>query len=70
MTLKIEARMGVEVYVNNANTVSIVNPDQPNEHGGYDDTVVVIHPDYIDSVIKALQECKNKILMGNEMGNG
>lgn len=61
MTLKIEPRLGVEVYVNNGKTISVVNPNQENEHGQVEDVVVEIHPDYVDAVIKALQKCKAEI---------
>lgn len=69
MTLKIEPRLGVEVYVNQENTISVVNPDQENEHGQVEDVVVRIHPDYIDAVIDALQKCKTEI-KGIEVRNG
>lgn len=62
MTLKIEPRLGVEVYVNNENTISITNPDMKNEHGHVEDVIVRIHPDYIDEVIDALKKCKSEIL--------
>lgn len=62
MTLKIEPRLGVEVYVNQENTISIANPDQENKHGEVQDVIVRIHPDYVDAVIEALQKCKAEIL--------
>lgn len=62
MTLKIEPRLGVEVFVNQVNTISISNPDQLDEHGHTNDVVVQIHPDYIDAVISALQDAKKEIL--------
>ncbi|MFC2997363.1 hypothetical protein ACFODO_19375 [Acinetobacter sichuanensis] len=61
MTLKIEPRLGVEVYVNQENTISISNPEQNNEHGEIEDVIVCIHPDYVDAVIDALQKCKAEI---------
>lgn len=69
MTLKIEPRLGVEVYINQENTISVVNPDQENEHGQVEDVVVRIHPDYVDAVIEALQKCKTEI-KGIEVQNG
>lgn len=69
MTLKIEPRLGVEVYINQENTISVVNPDQENEHGQVEDVVVRIHPDYVDAVIEALQKCKTEI-KGIEVRNG
>lgn len=70
MTLKIEPRLGVEVYVNNEETISITNPNQENAHGEVEDVVVRIHPDYIDDVIKALQECRKEIKGGDWVNNG
>lgn len=64
MTLKIEPRLGVEVFVNEGNTISISNPDQLDEHGQNTDVIVQIHPDYIDAVIKALQTAREKIIEG------
>lgn len=62
MTLKIEPRLGVEVFVNEGSTISISNPDQLDEHGQITDVIVQIHPDYIDAVISALQDAKKEIL--------
>ncbi len=70
MTLKIEPRLGVEVYINQENTISISNPDQLTEHGNYEDTIVRIHPEYVDEIIAALQKCKAEILQGGEVQNG
>lgn len=62
MTLKIEARLGVEVFANEGGTISISNPDQLDEHGQNIDVIVQIHPDYIDAVISALQDAKKELL--------
>lgn len=64
MILKIEPKLGIEVYVNNKNTISVVNPNQVNELGEVEAAIVRIHPNYIDAVISALQDAKKEIIGG------
>jgi hypothetical protein len=61
MVGSIPRRAGLEVFINEGNTISLKQDDWPDE-----DVVIAVHPDDVPRLISLLQEARAQIENGEE----